>query len=196
MENIPSHLVYSFFFKQKTAYEIKECDWSSDVCSSDLDTLVGRLLLYDAMEMRFRELKLRKDPGCPLCGEHPTIHELVDYDQFCGLPPRAGDGFALSARELAEALARGGALVSVDVRAPHGPAIAHFPDALHVPLGTIPLRANELPTTRTLVLACHRGVRSQRALEILRERGFTRLKNLTGGIDAWSREVDTAVPRY
>ena len=160
------------------------------------DTLVGRLLLYDAMEMRFRELKLRKDPGCPLCGEHPTIHELVDYDQFCGLPPRAGDGFALSARELAEALARGDDLVIVDVREPHELAIAHFPDALHVPLGTIPLRANELPTTRTLVLACHRGVRSQRALEILRERGFTRLKNLTGGIDAWSREVDTAVPRY
>ncbi len=160
------------------------------------ESLVGRLLLYDALEMRFRELRLRKDPDCPLCGERPSIHELVDYDEFCGVRPNAPEPFALLARELAERLARGEDLFIVDVREAHELAIARLPGALHLPLGQIPARAHELPTDRTLVLACHHGARSMRALEVLRERGFTRLRNLSGGIDAWSREVDSAVPRY
>jgi adenylyltransferase/sulfurtransferase len=159
------------------------------------DTLVGRLLLYDAMEMRFRELRLRKNPACPVCGEHPTIKELIDYESFCGLHPPAGPA-VMSAREVADALGRGEDLLIVDVREPFEVAIAAFPNALHVPLGSLPARARELPTARTLVLACHRGQRSQKAIEILRGQGFTQLRNLTGGIDAWSREVDPNVPRY
>jgi len=108
----------------------------------------------------------------------------------------AAEGIEWSARELADHLGRGEDLLVVDVREPHELAIARFPDALHVPLRTVPARAPELPRERTLVLACHKGVRSMRALEILRELGFTRLKNLAGGIDAWSREVDSSVPRY
>jgi adenylyltransferase/sulfurtransferase len=160
------------------------------------DTLVGRLLLYDALEMSFRELKLRKDPACPVCGEKPTIRELIDYDEFCGAKLHANEPTALSVRELADGLARGEDLVLVDVREAFELEIARFPRALHLPLGQLPQRSRELPADRTLVLACHRGTRSQRALEFLKERGFTRLRNLTGGIDAWSREVDSSVPRY
>jgi adenylyltransferase/sulfurtransferase len=160
------------------------------------DLLLGRLLLYDALEMRFRELRLRKDPRCPLCGEHPTIRGLIDYEDFCGTKPRPETRSEISVRELADALARGDDLLIVDVREPFELAIARFPGALHIPLGALPARAEELPSTRTLVLACHRGTRSQRALEMLRAKGFTRLQNLTGGIDAWSREVDRTVPRY
>jgi adenylyltransferase/sulfurtransferase len=160
------------------------------------DTLVGRLLLYDALEMRFREMRLRKDPSCPICGEHPSIRELQDYDALCGVRSHAAEGIEWSARELADAIARGEDLLVVDVREPHELAIARFPDALHIPLRTVPARATELPRERTLVLTCHKGVRSMRALEILRELGFSRLKNLAGGIDAWSREVDSSVPRY
>jgi adenylyltransferase/sulfurtransferase len=160
------------------------------------DTLIGRLLLYDALEMRFREMRLKKDPNCPICGEHPSIRELQDYDALCGVKPHASDGAEISARELAERLSRGEELVVIDVREPHELAIARFPGALHVPLRTVPARAAELPRAPLLVLACHKGVRSMRALEILREMGFTRLKSLAGGIDAWSREVDSSVPRY
>jgi len=141
------------------------------------DTLVGRLLLYDALEMRFREMRLRKDPRCPICGEHPTIHELQDYDALCGVQSHAAEGIEMTVRELADRLARGDDLLLVDVREPFELAIARFPQAMHV-------------------LACQKGVRSMRALEILREMGFSRLKNLAGGIDAWSREVDSSVPRY
>ena len=160
------------------------------------DSLVGRLLLYDALEMRFRELQLKKDPRCPLCGEQPTIRELIDYEDFCGTKPKPLGKADISVRELAEALSRGDDVQIVDVREAHELAIARFPSALHVPLGTLPARVKELPTSRTLVLACHHGQRSQRALEWLRAQGFTRLQNLTGGIDAWSREVDSTVPRY
>ena len=161
------------------------------------DSLIGRLLLYDALEMRFRELRLRKDPNCPLCGEHPTIRELVDYEVLCGTKPQAtAAAVDVSARELAERLGRGEDLLIVDVREPFELAIARFPHALHMPLGVIPLKSHELSTTRTLVLACHKGGRSMRALQLLRERGFTRVHNLAGGIDAWSTEVDSAVPRY
>jgi adenylyltransferase/sulfurtransferase len=146
--------------------------------------------------MRFRELRLRKDPRCPLCGEHPTIRALIDYEDFCGTKPVPAAKSQISVRELADALARGEDLLIVDVREAFELAIARFPGALHIPLGTLPARAQELPTTRTLVMACHRGNRSQRALELLRAQGFTRVQNLAGGIDAWSREVDRSVPRY
>jgi adenylyltransferase/sulfurtransferase len=163
------------------------------------DTLVGRLLLYDALEMRFREMRLRKDPKCPICGEKPTIRELVDYEELCGVKRPTGDPAELSARELAERIARHEDLLVVDVREPHELALSSLPHerlVLHVPLRTLPQRTSELPRDRPIVLMCHRGSRSQKALEILRGQGFTQLQNLTGGIDAWSREVDSTVPRY
>ena len=165
------------------------------------DTLVGRLLLYDALEMSFRELKLRKDPGCPICSERPTIHELIDYEQFCGTAPEAPaererEPVGISARELADRMSRGEALLVVDVREPFELRLAQFPEAMHVPLAQVPEKVRDLPTDRLIVLACHRGARSMRALEFLKGKGFTRLRNLSGGIDAWSREVDNSVPRY
>ncbi len=160
------------------------------------EALVGRLLLYDALEMSFRELRLRKDPACPVCGTNPTIRELIDYDEFCAPRPKSPEPVGIGARELADRLARGEDLVVVDVREGFELQLARFPKAVHVPLGQVAQRARELPADRTLVLACHRGSRSMRALELLREQGFTRLRNLTGGIDAWSREVDNSVPRY
>jgi len=114
-----------------------------------------------------------------------------------GVVPHEGEADQMTVRDFADRLARGEDLVLVDVREPHELALARFPGApLHVPLRAVPVRAAELPRERLLVLACHKGIRSQRALEILRELGFTRLKNLAGGIDAWSREVDSSVPRY
>jgi len=159
------------------------------------DTLLGRLLLYDALEMRFREMRLRKDPKCPICGDAPTIRELVDYEELCGVK-RADAATAISAPELAGRLARGEDVLVVDVREPHELAISSLAGALHMPLATVPQRAHELPLSRMLVLMCHRGSRSQKALEMLSALGFTQLRNLSGGIDAWSREVDPKVPRY
>jgi len=164
------------------------------------DSLIGRLLLYDALEMSFRELRLRKDPTCPICGEHPSIHELIDYEQFCGTAPAhvaaGAEPLEISVKELAEWRSRGEDLLLVDVREPFELQLARFPDAKHVPLAMVPSRLAELPADRMLVLACHKGVRSMRALEFLQSKGYTRLRNLQGGIDAWSREVDPAVPRY
>ena len=166
------------------------------------DTLVGRLLLYDALEMSFRELRLRKDPACPVCGEHPSIKELIDYDQFCGsapVPAESAPGaepVEITVKELADRLSRGEQLLVVDVREAFELQIAKFPDALHVPLAQVPAKLPELPTDRMLVMACHVGVRSMRALEFLKSKGYTRVRNLKGGIDAWSREVDPSVPRY
>jgi sulfur-carrier protein adenylyltransferase/sulfurtransferase len=168
------------------------------------DSLVGRLLLFDALSMRFRELALRKDPECPLCGEHPTIRELQDYARLCGVAPPTAGGEAgmpasewdVSAPEVQARLARGDDFVLLDVREPHEWEIAHLEGARLLPLGELPARMHELDSAREIVLHCHHGVRSMRALEALRAAGFRRLRNLRGGIDAWSREVDPAVPRY
>ena len=165
------------------------------------ESLIGRLLLFDALALSFRELTLRKDPDCPLCGMHPTIQALVDYEAFCGLSPveQAGaeaDGWEISARELESRLANGEDTVLIDVREPHEWEIAHLPGATLIPLNTLPARLSELDTSREIVLHCHHGQRSMRALEFLRGSGFRKLKNLKGGIDAWSKDVDPSVPRY
>ena len=163
------------------------------------EALIGRLLLFDALAMRFRELQLRKDPACPICGEQPTIRELIDYEAFCGLTPApaAADAelFEIGSRELAAALERG-AVTLVDVREPQEYEIAHIEGARLIPLGHLPERLAELDSSEEIVLHCHTGERSRRALEFLRQSGFRKLKNLRGGIDAWSREVDPEVPRY
>ncbi len=163
------------------------------------ETLVGRLLLFDALAMRFHELTLRKDPACALCGEHPTQKGLVDYEQFCGLAPAAQDeaqAWEVSPRELAERLGRDDDLILIDVREPHEHEIAHIEGARLVPLGHLPEHLGELDSAREIVLHCHVGQRSMQALEFLYRSGFRKLKSLRGGIDAWSREVDPSIPRY
>lgn len=161
------------------------------------ETLIGRLLLFDALAMRFREVRLEKDSACPICGEQPTIRELVDYEAFCGLTPAAADAeaFEIGPRQLAAALARG-EVTLIDVREPHEYEIAQIEGARLIPLGRLPERLAELDSSDEIVLHCHTGERSLRALEFLRQSGFRKLRNLRGGIDAWSREVDPEVPRY
>jgi adenylyltransferase/sulfurtransferase len=160
-------------------------------------TLIGRLMLFDALRFTFRELTLRKDPACPVCGEHPTITELIDYEAFCGVGAEpAYQGPEVTASELAEELERNPELVLIDVREPHEWDICHVEGARLIPLGELPERLNELDGHREIVTHCHRGVRSMRALEILRAAGFTKVRSLCGGIDAWSLEVDPSVPRY
>lgn len=164
------------------------------------EPLVGRLLVYDALATTFRELRVRKDPDCPICGEHATIRELEDYDAVCGTPPGAGGTVQgddqMSARELADRLAAGRDLLLLDVRQPEEWRIARIEGATLMPLATLPARTHEVPRDRDVVLMCHHGGRSQQALAFLRGQGYTRLWNLSGGIEAWSSHVDPAVPRY
>jgi adenylyltransferase/sulfurtransferase len=165
------------------------------------EPLVGRLLLYDALRMSFDELRLRRDPGCALCGEHPTIRELQDYPAFCGIgrgeeaePVAAASEITPS--ELKRRQEGGEALEVVDVREPHEWQICHLPGARLVPLATLPERLHEFDSSRTYVLHCKSGARSAKALETLRKAGFRRLYNLKGGILAWAREVDPTLPTY
>ena len=165
------------------------------------EPLIGRLLMFDALGMRFRELTLRKDPDCPLCGSHPTIRELVDYESFCGLSPgeqavARATAAEIGARELSERLERGETPVLLDVREPHEHRIARIEGAVLIPLRSLPGRLAELDRDRDIVVLCHRGARSLNALEILRVAGFSHVLSLRGGIEAWSKEVDAKVPRY
>lgn len=160
--------------------------------------LTGRLLLYDAMAMRFRELRIRKDPDCPVCGPRGRDAELPDYERLCGVKeePLRSPGAELTAEQVSERLTRGEPVVLLDVREPQEWAIGHLPGARHVPLGVLPVRAYELDREAVTVVYCHHGVRSRRAIEWLAANGFTKLHNLAGGIDAWSARVDPRVPRY
>jgi molybdopterin/thiamine biosynthesis adenylyltransferase/rhodanese-related sulfurtransferase len=167
------------------------------------EPLIGRLLLFDALAMRFRELTLRKHPDCPMCGEHRTIHELIDYESFCGLTPEpaaasavAGLAREIDVRSLHARRMEGADLLLVDVREPYEWRIGRIEGAQLVPLGTLPARMHELPRDRNIVLYCHHGVRSLRAVELLRGAGFDQVQSLAGGIEAWSREVDPSVPQY
>jgi adenylyltransferase/sulfurtransferase len=168
------------------------------------DTLVGRLLLFDAMALRWRELKLRRNPECPACGERPTLTGLIDYEEFCGLKTSAavvdaGDTVPeLTAAELKSRLDRGDRLVIVDVREPHEWEVANLGayGARLVPLGQLEARAEELDRESEIVLMCRSGARGARALRQLRAAGFPRLWNLKGGILAWAEEVDPALPKY
>ena len=160
------------------------------------EPLIGRLLLFEALGMSFRELKLRKDPACPLCGERPTLKQLVDYEQFCGLAPSLeAEAWEIAPREL-QAVRDRGDVVVLDVREPHEHAIARIEGARLIPLGTLPARIGELDSSQPIVVYCHHGVRSKMALDFLRRAGFAKLQHLKGGIDAWSRDVDPTVSRY
>jgi len=165
------------------------------------EPLIGRLLLYNALEMRFRELRLHRDPNCPVCGEHPTITELIDYFEFCGVgrgleQPAETSEFDIEPGELQEWRERGKQLVLLDVREPEEWAINHIDGAKLIPLGTLPERVHELDTADEIVVYCHFGQRSLQACQFLHRMGFRKLRNLAGGIDAWSLEVDPSVPRY
>ena len=171
------------------------------------DSLVGRLLLFDALRMKFREMRLRRDPACPACGDHPTIHELIDYERFCGLSPAepssealmADDGIpAITPTELKRRLDRGDSITIIDVREPFeweiGNLGAH--GARLIPLGQLPARAAEIDPADEVVLQCRSGARSAHALEYLRAEGYERLWNLDGGILAWADQVDPSIPKY
>ena len=162
------------------------------------EPLVGRLLLYDALAMSFQELKLRRNPECPLCGERPTIHELQDYVAFCGLG-RGEETEAveeITASELKKRRDAGEDLEVVDVREPHEWEICHIEGARLVPLGTLAEHMHEFDSSRTYVMQCRSGVRSAKAVAQLRRAGFRRLLNLKGGVLAWAREVDPSLPTY
>ena len=165
-------------------------------------TLVGRLLVYDALQMTFRELKLKKDPQCPVCGKNPTVTQLIDYQQFCGLGCGASgeedEIKEISAGELKQLIDSKGDFILIDVREPFEHQIAKIAGAKLIPLGQLPARLNELEAFRSkeIVAHCHHGGRSRRALELLRSKGFKRLKNVAGGIDAWSLDVDPQTARY
>jgi sulfur-carrier protein adenylyltransferase/sulfurtransferase len=164
------------------------------------ENLVGRLLLFDALGMKFRELKLRKNPNCPMCGEHRTIHKLIDYYEFCGVRGEDTPGPTvqvpeITPRELKSRLDRGEALFILDVREPHEFQIANLKGHL-IPLGELPRRVHELDSSREIVAHCRSGKRSAEAVDFLRKAGFRKILNLKGGILAWSDEVDPSVPKY
>jgi molybdopterin/thiamine biosynthesis adenylyltransferase/rhodanese-related sulfurtransferase len=165
------------------------------------EPLIGRLLLFDALAMRFRELKLRKDPKCLVCGEHPTIKQLIDYEQFCGIrgeesvSPAQTTVPEIAPRELKSRLDRGDNLFILDVREPHEYQICNIGGHL-IPLGDLSRRVNELDSSREIVAHCRSGKRSAEAVEFLRSAGFRKVLNLKGGILAWSDEVDPRVPKY
>jgi adenylyltransferase/sulfurtransferase len=163
------------------------------------DSLVGRLLLFDAWQMKFRELKLDKDPHCPICGKTPVIHELIDYEQFCGLKKNAEEEpvETISARELKERFDRDDPLQIIDIREPHERAIVKFPRAKAIPLGQMARRKDEFDPGIDAVFICKIGQRSVFAIRALREAGYTgRLLNLKDGVNAWAREVDHTFPIY
>jgi molybdopterin/thiamine biosynthesis adenylyltransferase/rhodanese-related sulfurtransferase len=163
------------------------------------ESLIGRLLLFDALGMRFRELKLRKNPECPLCGEHRTVTKLIDYDQFCGIrgeeAPMNANVPEITPSELKLRLDRGDDLFILDVRETHEYQICNLRGHL-IPLGELSRRLHELDSSREIVAHCRSGKRSADAVEFLRKAGFRKIWNLKGGILAWSDEVDPAVPKY
>jgi molybdopterin/thiamine biosynthesis adenylyltransferase/rhodanese-related sulfurtransferase len=169
------------------------------------DPLIGRLLLFDALTMKFRELKLRKNPACPVCGDNPTINELIDYEAFCGMSASAGEPlptnrenlrqWEITPEELKAKLDKKEDVFVLDVREPHEFEICNL-DGYLIPLRDLSSRLNELDSSKEIVAYCHVGVRSQRAVEFLRTAGFKKVKNLVGGIEAWSVRIDPTVPRY
>jgi len=166
------------------------------------EPLVGRLLLYDALGMRFRELKLRKNPECPVCGAHPTVTKLIDYQQFCGVPSappvqeaKMNEG-EIDVTEVKQKMDRGDSFVLIDVREPHEYRICSIPGAKLIPLGEFPRRVNEFDPEADIVIHCRSGMRSAKACGVLRQAGFKRVRNMAGGILAWSDKVDPSVPKY
>lgn len=164
--------------------------------------LVGKLMLYNALDMSFDFVNLRKNPKCRICGPDADIKELIDYEEFCGVPGSghdegsAGEGWDIDAPQLASLLQGASAPLLLDVREPHELEISWLPNAANIPLGTLAARLSELDSAREMVVFCKAGTRSARALELLVSAGFKKVKNLHGGINAWARQVDTSLPIY
>ena len=163
------------------------------------EPLIGRLLLYDALGMRFREMKLRKDPNCPVCGENPTVTKLIDYQEFCGIPQakaQAEDEVPeITVKELKEKLENGEGISVLDVREPHEYEVANIGARL-IPLGELPERLVELDRDTPLAIHCKTGGRSANAVKLLQDAGFENAFNVKGGSTAWSEEIDPSVPKY
>lgn len=158
--------------------------------------LIGRLLLFNALEMRFRELKLRKNPECPLCGDNPSVKELIDYEAFCGVKGELNSEQELTALTFKQLLDQRGEFVILDVREPFEYEIAHIEGSKLIPLGELPQRVNELDTADQIVVYCHTGQRSAQAVRFLNSMGFKKTKNLKGGIRAWTQQVDSSLQAY
>ena len=165
------------------------------------ETLIGRFLLFDALKMRFRELKVRKDAECPVCGDHPTVTELIDYEQFCGIAPAAAVTEAppsdeATVEELKTRLDRQDPFLLLDVREPREFEICRIPGSVLIPLNELPSRLSELEGRGEMIVHCRSGVRSGKAVRLLRESGFGGARNLTGGILAWIDQIDPSLPKY
>jgi len=165
------------------------------------EPLIGRLLLYNALDMHFREMRLRRDKNCPVCGEHPTVTKLIDYFQFCGVEPESPATAQpgpdeITAIELAAMLRGGTKFTLVDVREPAEWAICRIPGATLLPLSELPARHREMPKDQPVVLHCKSGKRSMKALQFLRQHGHQDLKSVRGGIEAWATDVDPSCPKY
>ncbi len=164
--------------------------------------LVGKLLFVDVMEMKIRELKLRKDPNCPLCGKNPTITKLIDYEEFCGVGRGEEQALAdasdleITVDEFNNLIKSKKDILILDVRGPNEYQICHIKGSKLIPLGDLPSRVNELDTADDIVVHCHHGVRSLQATMFLRNMGFKKVKSLKGGIDVWAQEYDPDMPRY
>ncbi|MBT3514757.1 MAG: molybdenum cofactor biosynthesis protein MoeB, partial [Nitrospina sp.] len=169
------------------------------------DTLVGRLMLFDALGMKFREMKLRKDKDCPICGDNPTITELIDYEQFCGIPSASEEEadnakWEVSADEVKLKLDRSDEFILVDVREPSEYDICRIDGSILIPLGKIeemePKNLNGISKSNKIILHCKAGVRSLKAAKALKKMGFEDVKSMAGGIESWSERIDPSVPRY
>ena len=163
-------------------------------------TLIGRLLLFDALDLKFRELKLRKNPECPVCGAHPTVTQLLDYEQFCGI---RGEEHVpetnvpeITAPEVKKMMDERKPFVLVDVREPHEFQICRIPGSTLIPLGDVPKRMHELNSADEIVVHCRSGMRSAQAVELLMKAGFRKIHNLKGGVLAWADQVDPTMPKY
>jgi molybdopterin/thiamine biosynthesis adenylyltransferase/rhodanese-related sulfurtransferase len=164
------------------------------------EPLVGRLMLYDALGMSFREMKLRKDPGCPICGENPTVTELIDYEEFCGIPQANAVAQEhgvpeITVKELRQKMDEGEPINVLDVREPHEYEVANIGVKL-VPLGELPRRLAEFDQNENFAIHCKTGGRSAKAVKLLQDAGFGNVYNVKGGITAWSEEIDPSVPKY
>jgi sulfur-carrier protein adenylyltransferase/sulfurtransferase len=166
------------------------------------EPLIGRLLLYNALDLSFEFVKLKKNPRCKVCGPDPEVTELIDYEAFCGVPGHdheegaVGGGWDISASELLQRKKQNGQLVLLDVREPHELEISTLDGSTNIPLGQLAARLSELDSANELVVFCKAGTRSARALELLLSAGFRKVKNLKGGINAWAREIDPSLPIY
>jgi adenylyltransferase/sulfurtransferase len=162
------------------------------------ETLVGRLLLFEALRSEFRELAVRRDPACPVCGDRPTVHQLIDYDAFCGagVQPPPDETLEVSVERVAREVTENPELLLVDVREPPEWEVCRIAGSVLIPLGQLGERLEELDRGREVVTVCHHGNRSLRAVELLKRRGFPKVRSMRGGLAAWADEVDPAMPRY